>query len=202
MYMASITDKIELFINELMNNSNSIQIKRNELANLFNCAPSQINYVLMTRFTIDRGYYIDSKKGDQHKRHGHDQLAHGAVAGKHDQQCVGYQHCVHEPVLFFKAEGAVNLVDGDQGDGCDHQIEHHGVEGKHHADEHQNAHDRSNNACFHRFDLLCSSGSSPLQGNAFRPEEVPGLSGLHHRCRVCNTDRLPLRCRRTGGCGG
>ena len=61
-YMASITDKIELFINELMNNSNSIQIKRNELANLFNCAPSQINYVLMTRFTIDRGYYIDSKK--------------------------------------------------------------------------------------------------------------------------------------------
>ena len=63
MYMASITDKIELFINELMNNSNSIQIKRNELANLFNCAPSQINYVLMTRFTIDRGYYIDSKKG-------------------------------------------------------------------------------------------------------------------------------------------
>jgi transcriptional regulator of stress and heat shock response len=35
MYMASITDKIELFINELMNNSNSIQIKRNELANLF-----------------------------------------------------------------------------------------------------------------------------------------------------------------------
>ena len=63
MYMASITDKIELFINELMNDSNSIQIKRNELANLFNCAPSQINYVLMTRFTIDRGYYIDSKKG-------------------------------------------------------------------------------------------------------------------------------------------
>lgn len=63
MYMASITDKIEIFIKELMDNSNSIQIKRNELANLFNCAPSQINYVLMTRFTIDRGYYIDSKKG-------------------------------------------------------------------------------------------------------------------------------------------
>ena len=61
MYMASITDKIELFINELMNNSNSIQIKRNELANLFNCAPSQINYVLMTRFTIDRYYYKDGK---------------------------------------------------------------------------------------------------------------------------------------------
>ena len=65
-------------------------------------------------------HQIDGKKGDQHKGHRHDQLAHGAIAGKHDQQCIGYQHCVHEPVLFFKAEGAVNLVDGDQGDGCDH----------------------------------------------------------------------------------
>lgn len=59
--MASITDKIEIFIKNLMDNS--IRIKRNELATLFNCAPFQINYVLMTRFTIDRGYYIDSKKG-------------------------------------------------------------------------------------------------------------------------------------------
>ena len=56
--MASISDKIKAFINQLMENSNSIQIKRNELSNLFNCVPSQINYVLMTRFTIDRGYYI------------------------------------------------------------------------------------------------------------------------------------------------
>ena len=63
MYMASITDKIELFINELMNNSNSIQIKRNELANLFNCAPSQINYVLTTRFTSEKGYMIESRRG-------------------------------------------------------------------------------------------------------------------------------------------
>lgn len=62
MYMASITDKIEAFIKNLMDSDNSIKIKRNELAILFNCAPSQINYVLMTRFTIDKGYYIDSKK--------------------------------------------------------------------------------------------------------------------------------------------
>lgn len=61
--MASMTDRIEDFIKELIDNDDSIQIKRNELANLFNCAPSQINYVLMTRFTLDRGYYIESKKG-------------------------------------------------------------------------------------------------------------------------------------------
>jgi transcriptional regulator CtsR len=33
------------------------------LANYFSCAPSQINYVLTTRFTIDKGYYIESKRG-------------------------------------------------------------------------------------------------------------------------------------------
>ncbi len=65
MYMASITDKIEAFIKNLMDSDNSIKIKRNELAILFNCAPSQINYVLMTRFTIDKGYYIDSKKVEE-----------------------------------------------------------------------------------------------------------------------------------------
>lgn len=65
MYMASITDKIEAFIKNLMDSDNSIKIKRNELAILFNCAPSQINYVLMTRFTIDKRYYIDSKKVEE-----------------------------------------------------------------------------------------------------------------------------------------
>lgn len=61
--MASITDIIEKFIKDLMIETNSIQIQRNELANLFSCAPSQINYVLTTRFTVDKGYYIESKKG-------------------------------------------------------------------------------------------------------------------------------------------
>lgn len=61
--MASMTDIIEEFIKNLMKENNTIQIQRNELANLFNCAPSQINYVLTTRFTADRGYHIESKKG-------------------------------------------------------------------------------------------------------------------------------------------
>ena len=52
--MATMTDIIEKFIKDLMEEDNSIQIQRNELANLFSCAPSQINYVLTTRFTIDR----------------------------------------------------------------------------------------------------------------------------------------------------
>ena len=40
-----------------------IFIQRNELAEHFGCAPSQINYVLTTRFTYEKGYLIESKRG-------------------------------------------------------------------------------------------------------------------------------------------
>ena len=40
-----------------------VEIQRNEMANYFDCAPSQINYVLMTRFTTERGYFIESRRG-------------------------------------------------------------------------------------------------------------------------------------------
>ncbi|WXR63088.1 CtsR family transcriptional regulator [Peptostreptococcaceae bacterium AGR-M142] len=58
-----MSDLIEKFIKELLDESNSVQIKRNELADYFECAPSQINYVLTTRFNSDRGYYIESRRG-------------------------------------------------------------------------------------------------------------------------------------------
>lgn len=61
--MASISDIIEKFIKNLMEDSNTVQIQRNELANLFDCAPSQINYVLTTRFSREKGYEVKSKKG-------------------------------------------------------------------------------------------------------------------------------------------
>lgn len=40
-----------------------IEIKRSEIANRFECVPSQINYVINTRFTMERGYIIESKRG-------------------------------------------------------------------------------------------------------------------------------------------
>lgn len=63
--MARLSDIIENFIKEMLERAenNYLEIQRNELANLFNCAPSQINYVLTTRFTVNRGYYIESKRG-------------------------------------------------------------------------------------------------------------------------------------------
>ena len=63
--MARLSDIIEDFIKELIdeNNQNALEIQRNELANHFACAPSQINYVLATRFSVEQGYYIESKRG-------------------------------------------------------------------------------------------------------------------------------------------
>lgn len=63
--MARLSDIIEEFIKQLLQNNDEseLQIQRNELANYFRCAPSQINYVLTTRFTTDRGYYVESKRG-------------------------------------------------------------------------------------------------------------------------------------------
>lgn len=58
-----ISDVIENFILETMGEDNSVELSRNELAEYFSCAPSQINYVLSTRFTIERGYVISSRRG-------------------------------------------------------------------------------------------------------------------------------------------
>ncbi len=63
--MARLSDIIEDFIKELIeeNDQNALEIQRNELASHFDCAPSQINYVLATRFSVEQGYYIESKRG-------------------------------------------------------------------------------------------------------------------------------------------
>lgn len=58
-----ISDTIENFIRELFEDEQSIELKRNELALHFNCVPSQINYVISTRFTTERGYIVESRRG-------------------------------------------------------------------------------------------------------------------------------------------
>ena len=57
------SDVIEEFIKELFNEEDSIEIQRNNLAEKFNCVPSQINYVIATRFNTSQGYYVESKRG-------------------------------------------------------------------------------------------------------------------------------------------
>lgn len=61
----SISDIIEEYLKSILgtNEKKMIEIKRSEIADQFECVPSQINYVINTRFTIERGYVIESKRG-------------------------------------------------------------------------------------------------------------------------------------------
>lgn len=63
--MSSLSNIIEQYLNKLIQQSGQkkVEIQRNELAEKFDCAPSQINYVLATRFTIERGYVVESRRG-------------------------------------------------------------------------------------------------------------------------------------------
>lgn len=54
---------IEEFIKEMLEGNREIELQRNELANRFKCVPSQINYVISTRFSPERGYSVESRRG-------------------------------------------------------------------------------------------------------------------------------------------
>ncbi|WP_370511077.1 CtsR family transcriptional regulator [Bacillus badius] len=63
--MRNISDIIEDYLKRVLEMSGSeiVEIKRNEVAEKFQCVPSQINYVINTRFTIEKGYVVESKRG-------------------------------------------------------------------------------------------------------------------------------------------
>ena len=59
-----ISDRIAHMIESLIEESGgTIELKRNVMAEQLGCAPSQINYVIMSRFTPERGYLIESRRG-------------------------------------------------------------------------------------------------------------------------------------------
>lgn len=63
--MSNISDLIEKYLKELFGSGSQgqVEIQRNELAEKFNCVPSQINYVLTTRFTVEHGFIVESRRG-------------------------------------------------------------------------------------------------------------------------------------------
>ena len=62
--MSILADKIEQFIlTKLLEEQEGITLRRNELAEALDCAPSQISYVLSTRFSNDRGFIVQSRRG-------------------------------------------------------------------------------------------------------------------------------------------
>ncbi len=59
----TISDIIEEFIVSSLDDDEFIELSRNDLAKFFSCVPSQINYVLNTRFTVNRGFIVESQRG-------------------------------------------------------------------------------------------------------------------------------------------
>jgi transcriptional regulator of stress and heat shock response len=61
----NISDIIEQYLKQILQQTESrmVEVQRNELAELFQCVPSQINYVISTRFSLEHGYIVESKRG-------------------------------------------------------------------------------------------------------------------------------------------
>ena len=63
--MSTLSNQIEEYLKKLLSNSKNgiLEIKRSDLAEIFMCVPSQINYVLSTRFSPNQGYMVESRRG-------------------------------------------------------------------------------------------------------------------------------------------
>lgn len=63
--MGNLADMIERYIRAMLESAHqdTLELQRQELARRFDCVPSQINYVLSTRFTADKGYVVESRRG-------------------------------------------------------------------------------------------------------------------------------------------
>lgn len=63
MVMKNTSDYIEEHIKAILEQVSVAELRRSELASRFEVVPSQINYVIKTRFTASRGYIVESKRG-------------------------------------------------------------------------------------------------------------------------------------------
>ena len=59
----NLSNAIARMISDMLEEKNEIEIQRNILAQDLGCVPSQINYVLSSRFTPERGYMVESRRG-------------------------------------------------------------------------------------------------------------------------------------------
>ena len=63
MKFKNTSDHIEAYIKAILEQSGIVELQRSQLADTFQVVPSQINYVIKTRFTESRGYLVESKRG-------------------------------------------------------------------------------------------------------------------------------------------
>ena len=63
MRLKNTSDHMEAYIKAILDQSGIVELQRSQLADTFQVVPSQINYVIKTRFTESRGYLVESKRG-------------------------------------------------------------------------------------------------------------------------------------------
>lgn len=106
--MKSTADLIETYLSELLSRSGGvIEVQRSELAEIFSCVPSQINYVIATRFTPLRGYLVESKRG------GGGYIRIRRIASQHINEISQLLRSVGDSIPQKEAEGIIWRLESD-----------------------------------------------------------------------------------------
>ncbi len=108
--MKTISDVIEMYLCELLSRSDDgmIEVQRSELAESFSCVPSQINYVIATRFTPPRGYLVESKRG------GGGYIRIRRIASQHINEISQLLQAVGDSIPQKEAEGIIWRLESDR----------------------------------------------------------------------------------------
>jgi transcriptional regulator CtsR len=102
--VSAISNNIEAFINSLFAQGERVEVRRNELAQSLGCAPSQINYVLSTRFTLERGYIISSRRG------GGGCISIVRVQARQKDLCILAEETIGAAISRIKAQGIIDYL--------------------------------------------------------------------------------------------
>jgi transcriptional regulator CtsR len=105
----SLSKRIEEYIKRLLAEDDAVELQRNELAELFNCVPSQINYVLSTRFTPIQGYIIESRRGGG----GFLRIVKLSWNGQEDNEAREMFHSLGNSIDQWEAEGLLRRLRED-----------------------------------------------------------------------------------------
>lgn len=108
-WVKSSVDMIEAYLCELLRKSEGvIELQRSDLAQMFDCVPSQINYVIATRFTLEKGYVVESKRG------GGGYIRIKRIAPEHINRIGQLVKAVGERIAQKEAEDIVWRLEGDE----------------------------------------------------------------------------------------
>ena len=108
--MRSTADHIEMYLLDRLkaNPDGVVEVQRSDLAERFSCVPSQINYVIATRFTLEKGYVVESKRG------GGGYVRIKRIAPEHINKIGHLVRSVGASIAQREAEGIVWRLESDE----------------------------------------------------------------------------------------